>query len=176
MPAHLTDSLGRRYRATLALVAFLVLLNQLLVLPSLMRMATDAPIINVAGRQRMLSQRLAKAALALNSDDADHRRRYLDELEQVLGLWSASHDGLRHGNDLLSLPGENSRAVGAAFDDLEPLFVQIRTAAEHLINDEARGQSAKAALSGRARDDSWCRGRVPDSDGSDRGTLRARGP
>ena len=94
----LTDSLNHRYRATLALVAFLMLLNQLLVQPSLMRLTTDAPAINIAGRQRMLSQRLAKSALALESKDSTTRRRYLDELDQVLRLWIASHDGLRHGN------------------------------------------------------------------------------
>ncbi len=106
MSEYRTDSLNQRYRATLALVAFLVLLNQLLVQPSLMRLTTDAPAINIAGRQRMLSQRLAKSALALESKDSTTRLRYLDELDQVLRLWSASHDGLRHGNRALSLPGE----------------------------------------------------------------------
>ena len=58
------DSLKRRYRAALALIAFLVLLNQLLVQPALLRLTTDPRVMNIAGRQRMLSQRLAKAALA----------------------------------------------------------------------------------------------------------------
>ncbi len=61
MSEFITDSLNQRYWATLALVAFLVLLNQLLVQPSLMRLTTDAPVINIAGRQRMLSQRLAES-------------------------------------------------------------------------------------------------------------------
>ena len=60
MSEHLTDSLNQRYQVTLALVAFLVLLNQLLVQPSLMRLTSDAPVINIAGRQRMLSQRLGQ--------------------------------------------------------------------------------------------------------------------
>jgi hypothetical protein len=42
MSEYLADSLNQRYRATLALVAFLVLLNQLLVQPSLMRLTLDA--------------------------------------------------------------------------------------------------------------------------------------
>ena len=107
--------LNQRYLVVLVLVAFLVLLNQLLVQPSLLRLTTDAPVINVAGRQRMLSQRLAKAALALDRavDEVDRRRRR-DELGQVLRLWSASHDGLRHGDRTLSLPGRNSPAVREA--------------------------------------------------------------
>lgn len=67
------DLLSRRYRAALLLVALLVLLNQLLVQPALLRLSTGAPVINVAGRQRMLSQRLAKAALALDGARSEGR-------------------------------------------------------------------------------------------------------
>jgi hypothetical protein len=77
MSEYIADSLNQRYRATLALVAFLVLLNQLLVQPSLMRLTLDAPVINIAGRQRMLSQRLAKAAMALERADSSARRHYV---------------------------------------------------------------------------------------------------
>jgi two-component system, LuxR family, sensor kinase FixL len=149
MSEQVTDSLNQRYRATLALVAFLVLLNQLLVQPSLMRLTSDAPVINIAGRQRMLSQRLAKAALALENEDVTARDRYSDELARVLGLWTASHDGLRHGDAAMSLPGGNSRAVNAALEGLEPLYMRMKAAAERLIGDGARGQPG----SGAARDD-----------------------
>src|SRR4051794_9111719 len=44
-----TRLLGRRYRAALLSVALLVLLNQLLVQPPILRLTTDAPVINVAG-------------------------------------------------------------------------------------------------------------------------------
>jgi two-component system, LuxR family, sensor kinase FixL len=117
-------------------------LNQLLVLPSLMRLTMDARVINIAGRQRMLSQRLAKAAMALQREDSTARRRYSDELDQVLRLWTTSHDGLRHGNVAMSLPGGNSQAVSAALDGLEPLFLRMRTAADRLIRDEGRRQPA----------------------------------
>ena len=149
MSEYLTDSLNQRYRATLVLVAFLVLLNQLLVQPSLMRLTTDAPVINIAGRQRMLSQRLAKAALALESKDVEARDRYSDELERVLRLWTTAHDGLRNGDAAMSLPGGNSQAVNAALDGLEPLYLRMRTAAERLIRDDTRGQPDSPA----ARDD-----------------------
>jgi len=145
MSEYLADSLNQRYRAALALVASLVLLNQLLVQPSLLRLTTDAAVINIAGRQRMLSQRLAKAALALERADSKTRRRYSDELDQVLGLWTASHDGLRHGNRAISLPGRNSQAVNAALDGLEPLVLRMRAAADGLIRDEARRQPGEPA-------------------------------
>jgi two-component system sensor kinase FixL len=139
--------LDQRYLVVLALVAFLVLLNQILVQPPLLRLATDAPVINIAGRQRMLSQRLAKAALALDAavDEGD-RRRHRAELGQVLRLWSASHDGLRQGDRALSLPGRNSPAVRAAFDDLEPFYARLRDAALRLVRDgDGRRRDAAAA-------------------------------
>lgn len=149
MSKDLTDSLNQRYRATLALVAFLVLLNQLLVQPSLIGLTTDAPVINIAGRQRMLSQRLAKAALALQSNDLMARDRYQGELERVVRLWTASHNGLRHGDSGMSLPGQNSPAVNAALDGLEPFYQRMRTAAERVIRAHVRGQPPSQA----ARDD-----------------------
>jgi signal transduction histidine kinase len=140
MSEHPADLLTRRYRAAIALVAALVLLNQLLVQPSLLRLMSDAPVINIAGRQRMLSQRLAKAALALERGSALARRRHLRELDAVISLWTACHDGLRFGNRALLLPERNSRAVTAALDALEPFYVQIRDAAVRLSHDAAREQ------------------------------------
>ena len=102
-------------------------------------------MINIAGRQRMLSQRLAKAALAVEIMDVAARDRYFDELKQVLGLWTASHDGLRHGDAALSLPGGNSRAVNAALDGLEPLYLRMRSATERLIREGTLGQPRSAA-------------------------------
>jgi signal transduction histidine kinase len=137
MSDDLADALNRRYRAALVLVAVLVLANQLLVQPSLVRLTTDAPVINIAGRQRMLSQRLAKAALALERSDGDARSKHHDELLQVLALWSKTHAGLRNGNPAMSLPGGNSAAVSAALDGLEPFFVRMRSAAARLVHAEA---------------------------------------
>jgi two-component system sensor kinase FixL len=133
------ESLSRRYRVALLLAALLALLNQVLVLPSLLRLSTDAPVINIAGRQRMLSQRLAKAALALGREEGAARQHRREELDSVLKLWSASHDGLRHGNDSMSLPGSNSKAVSAALDGLEPFFVRIRDAATRLSQEATEG-------------------------------------
>jgi signal transduction histidine kinase len=147
MSEHPADSLSRRYRSALTLVASLLLLNQLLVQPSLLRLTTDAPVINIAGRQRMLSQRLAKAALALERADGATRPSHLAELEQALALWTASHNGLRSGNRAMSLPGGNSPVVAAAFDDLEPSYLLMRDAAARLISTAAGPQAGNPSAS-----------------------------
>ena len=138
--------LNQRYLVVLVLVAFLVLLNQILVQPPLLQLTTDAPVINIAGRQRMLSQRLAKAALALGgAADEVHRRRHRAELRHVLRLWSVSHNGLRHGDRALALPGRNSPAVREAFDDLEPFFTRMCAAVARLIGNDAHRRPDDAA-------------------------------
>ena len=143
-PAGLLD---RRYRNVLLALAVLALLNPVVVQPSLLRLMSDAPVINIAGRQRMLSQRLAKAALALDRADGDaEARRRREELRGVLELWSSSHEGLRHGNRALSLPSSSSPVVTAAFAELEPDFSRIRDAATRLLRREEPTQANLATI------------------------------
>src|SRR5262245_62739972 len=94
MSEQIAEIFDRKYRTALAVVTVLVLGNQLLVQPYLMRLTTDAPLINLAGRQRMLSQRLAKSALAFDRESGERANAALEEMRQVLDLWSASHEQL----------------------------------------------------------------------------------
>ena len=103
--------LNERYLIVLALVAFLVLLNQVFVQPPIMEMTTDAPTINVAGRQRMLSQRLAKAALALErASDQAKKERLIEELQAVLQT---------HRQQVIDQPGYTA---GGMHDDATECF------------------------------------------------------
>src|SRR5262245_55952582 len=130
MSEQIAEIFDRKYRTALAVVTVLVLGNQLLVQPYLMRLTTDAPLINVAGRQRMLSQRLAKAALVFERREGERTKATLDEMMQVLGLWSTSHEQLQRSG---SGAGPNSAAVRAGMADLEPHFVAMRDAARRII-------------------------------------------
>ena len=145
MSEYLTDSLNQRYRATLALVAFLVLLNQLLVQPSLMRLTTDAPVINIAGRQRMLSQRLAKSALALESKTARRGGATLMSWTRYSGSGPRPTTGFAMVMRSRCRGKQSSRQC-RVLDGLEPLFERMRTAADRLIRDDARGQPGATAV------------------------------
>jgi signal transduction histidine kinase len=139
--------LAGRYRAALGLVALLALLNPLLVQPPLSRLMTDAPVINTAGRQRMLSQRLVKAALALEAGPSEaERKRRRDELTEVLRVWSSAHHGLRHGDPARGLPGHNSPAIRQALDAIEPLFARMRDAAARIIGRHGPPRESIATL------------------------------
>src|SRR5438093_11776889 len=84
--------LGARYLVVLALVALLIVIDQGVVQPLLVRLDAYAPAINLSGRQRMLSQKLTKAALALEiSDDETVRSARRAELRETLDQWSRAH-------------------------------------------------------------------------------------
>lgn len=127
-----------KYRSALVVVTALVLGNQALVQAYLLQMTPEAPLINVAGRQRMLSQRLAKAALVLErgGEGADAAN---EEIRQVLDLWTTSHERLARGEAGVAGSGHNSVAVREGLADLEPHYEAIRDAARRLLEAGASG-------------------------------------
>ncbi len=132
MNEQIAEILGRKYLIALTVVAILVLGDQALIQPYLMQLTTDAPLINTAGRQRMLSQRLAKAALAFEGGRVEGKA-YLEEMRQVLGLWSAAQEELLRNGAGPSRAGRNSPAVHDAVRGLDPYFVEMRDAARRVI-------------------------------------------
>jgi two-component system sensor kinase FixL len=129
----IAETLGQRYGIALTIVAILVLGNQVLVQPYLMQLMTDAPLINVAGRQRMLSQRLAKAALAFERSKGEDAKAYCAEMVQVLGLWCTAQEQLVRGWAGPSRVGQSGTAVRNGLKDLDPYFIQLRDAAQRVI-------------------------------------------
>jgi two-component system, LuxR family, sensor kinase FixL len=127
------DFLARRYLAALAMVAVLIVIDQAVIQPPLYHLTTDAPMINIAGRQRMLSQRLTKVALELDRSETEaDRRPLLAEMSTILANWTLAHDGLRSGNERLGLPGRNSLAVRSALEEIDPMVRRMSEAAARL--------------------------------------------
>ncbi|MEW4455898.1 ATP-binding protein [Bremerella sp. JC817] len=122
------------YVLALSAVALLTIAGQVLIQHSLERQLSDSTVINIAGRQRMLSQKITKLALQLHTTEnpfersADRR-----ELRDALELWESSHLGLQNGDLKLGLPGSNSDVITQLYADLEPQFQSIREAATKIL-------------------------------------------
>ncbi|HLT73381.1 MAG TPA: type IV pili methyl-accepting chemotaxis transducer N-terminal domain-containing protein, partial [Cyclobacteriaceae bacterium] len=115
--------LGLLYVLALSVVACSLLVGQLLIQQHLNTQLTDSHVINVAGRQRMLSQRISKAALFLSPEqNSAERKKILEELRSAITLWKLSQDGLLNGDDSMFLPGMNSETVRTMFDSIGPSF------------------------------------------------------
>lgn len=129
----LVSPLRFRYALVFLAIASLLLADQAVIQPLLMRLNGYAPVINMAGRQRMLSQKLAKQSLSLEfgvaESPAEARR---DELSQTVRQWSAAHRALRHGDPEQGIGPITAPRIAAALRDLEPHFAAMRAAANQL--------------------------------------------
>ncbi len=144
--------LARRYVLVLAAVAVLVLLDQAAIQPLLFRMNFYAPVINVAGRQRMLSQKLAKEALAIDAADDDATRGVRrGELLKTVEQWSRAHRALLGGDREFGLPAVASSAIVAALKDLDPHFATIRAAAMAITAKEPSSTDPQGGSKPRVR-------------------------
>ncbi len=102
MPDPLPRPLTFRYVGALLAIAGLLLAGQLVVQSVLDRQQGDARVVNLAGRQRMLSQRLCMLLLAADRDA---------ELARVADEWQTSQDTLRARG--------NSEAIRALFAQID---------------------------------------------------------
>ncbi len=132
-----SNSLRVRYIVALSLVAALSLAGQFLIQRALLTQSRDARVVNLAGRQRMLSQRLSKCVLALTADPDDAQR--FDELKAVAELWERSNRGLQKGDAELELPGENSAEIQRMYGEAAPHFEAMLSAARAILQAHALG-------------------------------------
>ncbi|MEO1254258.1 MAG: ATP-binding protein [Bacteroidota bacterium] len=115
-----TRFLRNRSLTGLAILAIFIVVSQVLLLIVVTSQSDSARVINIAGRQRMLSQRLTKVTLALQSNSQPLTLDRIEELEATLDLWRISHEGLQMGDLDQGLPGNNSPTVVDLFDIIEP--------------------------------------------------------
>lgn len=138
----MTASLTRRYGIILASVGLLLVVDQVVLQPRLADLSVYAPRINIAGRQRMLSQKLVKASLALQAaTDPSARDSRRQELRDTLSLWQTSHHALLEGNEVVGLPPTLSPDIRASFAELEPHFAAMVEAAGVLMDEPTADQA-----------------------------------
>lgn len=126
--------LNQRYWLALAAIASLIVIHELLVQPALSGLSGSAPVINIAGRQRMLSQKLSKAALALvETDESANRDPRARELVVTRREWRAANSALQHGDAESGLPAPNTPEIELALIHLQPHVEAISAAVEELL-------------------------------------------
>jgi hypothetical protein len=123
------------YIIALSSIAIFSIIGQILVQLSLLQASDDARVINYAGRQRMLSLKLAMStsALVISSDPIGRAKR-IPEINATLNSLETEHRGLINGDATLGLPGNNSATVTQDFNSMQPDFDAITTAATDITN------------------------------------------
>lgn len=122
------------YALALSTIALLAITSQILIQLLLSQQAADSRVINIAGRQRMLSQRISKASLAIQQANMpSEREQWTQELQETIQLWERSHTGLQHGDADIGLPGSNSPTIQSMFADIALYHQEILAASKAII-------------------------------------------
>ena len=131
--------ISRLYLLALTVLALLSVGGQVLVQRSLKRQLSDARVINIAGRQRMLSQKICKTLLLLEDRPAGLKDSlYLTDLKEALVLWRKCHVGLQQGYLAdIRTPVNNSPEIRRMFAEIDPLFRRMHARASAVARHHA---------------------------------------
>lgn len=145
LDAQVSRRLTRYYILALTAVALLTLAGQAVIQYSLGDVLDDARVINIAGRQRMLSQRLTKRAILLTRPEIylPGAEAYARDFDDLLALWKTCHEGLKNGRlrqDDQTLRVRVSPTTAALFRQLDPHFAAMFAGFQRLGETRRRGQ------------------------------------
>ncbi|PIB36880.1 hypothetical protein BFP72_16460 [Reichenbachiella sp. 5M10] len=137
--------LSAQYLLFLAILTVAIITSQILVQKAISDSKTDSRIINISGRQRMLSQKITKAALKLqNSVNREEYYATKLELTNAADLWAQSHEALQHGSGSIDVSEMNKSAA------LNELFIQVQPYYSAILDavDQVRDIGYSASQSG----------------------------
>jgi diguanylate cyclase (GGDEF)-like protein/PAS domain S-box-containing protein len=122
----IANALTWRYVIALALVASLSTAAWFSLRLVIAEQTSTAAVVNVSGRQRMLSQRAALFSNLLVTAPSAERPLIRQKLREAIDLMASSHRGLIQGDNTMGLPPTMSPAIHAMyFDGPHPLDGQL---------------------------------------------------
>ncbi len=132
-PHEAITMLRKYYFLALSIILLTILSSQVFIFNHLKEQNSDSRVINIAGRQRMLSQKLVKEVLYLKSSIApDDSTKW--RISKNLETWTTSHTALKNRNGSMELSGSNSADISAKFADIQPVFEALRNSILNVVN------------------------------------------
>jgi len=92
----------------------------------------DSTVINIAGRQRMLSQKMSKEAVAIQAGLAVKKNRA--ELQKTHDLFGSSLAGLINGNSNMHIPPTTDPKILSQMNKVEALWKNFSTQIKIILN------------------------------------------
>ena len=127
--------LRRLYWVAVVTIALSISINQIVVQSFLSDLQYKSRVINVAGRQRMLSQKLSKEIYLLGSIPEDKLSPQIESLNVTYDLWIRSHNALKDGDAEMGIGKvTNSPGIISMIQEIEPLMDDIGTIV-HTVSD-----------------------------------------
>jgi diguanylate cyclase (GGDEF)-like protein/PAS domain S-box-containing protein len=123
------------YMVALGVLAGFAIFTQLVGFYEIAQRDTAAHIVNVAGRQTMLAQRLAKlSVLSRSCSSADACKQWAAEFSNVMKEWERTQQGLRLRDASVGLGGRNSEEIQANLNQLSPLVARMSAAGQKIAD------------------------------------------
>ncbi|WP_421863338.1 diguanylate cyclase domain-containing protein [Motiliproteus sp.] len=139
--------LRKRYIFALSMIALLITVSQLSLQLLIAAQESDSDIINLAGRQRMLSQKIAKSSVNLvQATGTSIKESHRQELRDATRLWVKTQQGLQFGDESVGLPGRNSDEIQARFDAIQPTYEAILSDVSNLLDPDISHAESIVAL------------------------------
>ncbi|NJB72400.1 PAS domain S-box-containing protein [Saonia flava] len=128
----LKKSIKKRYILFLATIILIIILVVLIVQNSINSQKSDAHILNIAGRQRMLSQNIAKLALFIDNDQNNAPApNTLEQLKDLTDDWENKQNYLISSNN----QNYNSDIIDSLFKVIEPNQNKMLAASRNILRN-----------------------------------------
>ncbi len=131
-----TPSYQNIYRTFVITVIALILSTQAITQYFIYTQKYDANRINIAGRQRMLSQNISKMILKIYLEKETASSSDFQQLETLKNLFVSSEKAILEGNKELGVEENNSELALALFQTLKPHSESIRDIVDLLLRDK----------------------------------------
>ena len=120
------------YVAALMAIAVTAVVGQVVIQTTLNSARSDAHSINIAGRQRMLSEKIVKTGLLLRSEEPSEgdATDKVEILRQSLSQLRRTHRALKYGDDELGVYPVKAPAIKSLLNELDPIYQSFYASAK----------------------------------------------
>ena len=128
-------NITQTYIVALSIIALVIAFSQFLIQSSISNSSSDSRVINISGRQRMLSQKITKASLAMaNTQSQSEFIQRKEELQAAYTLWNTSHSALQFGSAELQMENvNNSERILELFEEIAPHYEKMEAASTLIL-------------------------------------------
>jgi len=127
-----TIGLSAKLTGAICVITLVSILLVLFSVITLKNQKNDSTVINIAGRQRMLSQKMSKEAMTIKAGLAVEKSR--TSLKETHELFSNSLNGLINGNSGMHLPPTSDPEILAQLRKVESLWSDFSAQVQIILN------------------------------------------
>lgn len=145
----ITRPLRNGYIFFILIVLGTLITSQFIIQYELDNTSEDAELINIAGRQRMYSQRISKQVYNLSQSLYSTNKvnpSDIDTVKLLIKKFKEAHYALANGDTSLGLVHKRSKKIKAELDNVAPLLLNICNAAELFFVPQPDSSTAVAAI------------------------------